>query len=464
MRLLPFVPIAAAALFASAALLASAAAVAQPLTFGHAADPLEVPQQRTFGTVAQSEIALLAGPSFIDDRWRAFGGVEARLVTGRLGAGVLVPGRTGVTGVYQEDYDEPYDALRRLLHLRLNPTPTSPLYLRLGPIEHLRLGTGHLLDGFATTAAWEERTLGVEAAARVGAVSLAGFLEDVRLNGLVGGQVAVRPLRRLPGAFGRLQLTLEGTYDLTTAELRASAPADSVALPLALGATLQAPLRGEVFTVGPYATGAYQWERGGSAEIGLEAMAVRFADLVDLHARLGLYGFESGVRVAPFDAFYPLTRRGEIVQADPFFETPGRPRTPARFAADSIEAGGGLLFDVQIRLGESLLLAQTLRLPTDGQPLGAHRLRAAYATSQGLRFVFAFERGGVRKLSDIVQGFDADLTTLRFDVDYPVTRRIVARMRARYGFRRLPSDPLALPDAYLVERRFEPMVGLRYRF
>ncbi|MEM6784654.1 MAG: hypothetical protein AAF624_13075 [Bacteroidota bacterium] len=458
MRLLPLV------LLASAALFASAAAVAQPLTFGHAADPFEAPQRRGFGTVTQSEIALLGGPSFIDDRWRAFGGIEARLSTTRLGVGVLIPGRTGVSGIYEEDYDEPYDALRRLLHLRLNPTATSPVYLRLGPIEQMRLGTGLLLDGFATTAAWEERTVGAEAAVRVGAVSLAGFVEDVRLDGLIGAQLAFEPLRRVTGPLERTRLTLEGTYDLALADVRADAPADSVALPLAVGATLQVPLRGEVLTVGPYASGGYQWERGASVEIGIEALAVRFADLVDVQARLGVYGYEGGVRVAPFDAFYPLLRSGEIVQANPFYEAPGAPQRSAVLAVDSIEAGGGVHVDVQMRLGESLLLAQTVRLPTDGQPLGAHRLRAAYATSQGLRFIFAFERGGVRTLGDIFQGFDADLTTLRFDVDYPVTRRIVARMRARYGFRRLPTDEVGHPAAYLVERRFEPTVGFRFRF
>ncbi|MEL6771399.1 MAG: hypothetical protein AAFP18_10075 [Bacteroidota bacterium] len=454
-------PVTLALLFVFAA---TAAVEAQPLTFGHAADPWEAPQRRGFGPMQQSEVSLFAGPSFIDDRWRAFGGFETRLVTGRLGLSVFVPGRTGVSGVYEEDYDEAYDALRRLLHLRLNPTPESPLYLRLGPLEFLRLGTGHLVDGFSTLSAWEERTVGVEAAARLGTISLAGFLEDVRVDGLVGGQVTATPLRRLSGPLRQTRLTVEGTYDLAIADLRARSPADSIALPLALGASLQLPLRGEVFTIGPYASGAYQWDRGGSAEVGIEASAVRFADLVDFDARFGLYGFERGVRVTPIAAFYTLSRTGTIVQADPYFASPDRPRVSASYATDSIEAGGGFLFDVRVRFGESLLLAQTVRLPVDGQPLGAHRLRAAYATSQGLRFVFAFERGGVRKLGDVFQGFDADLTTLRFDVDYPFTKRLVARMRARYGFRQLPGRIDGLPATYLVERRFEPTLGLRFRF
>ncbi|MEM8559783.1 MAG: hypothetical protein AAGG50_18330 [Bacteroidota bacterium] len=453
------------AVLALTACVLSPGTAAQPLTFGHALDPLEAPARTGFAQVNRNEVMLRGGPSYIDDRWRLFGGVEARLEAGRLGLGLEIPGRTGIGSAYEEDYDELYDLARRLLYLRLSPTPTSPLYVRLGPLERLRLGSGLLVDGFGTTAAWEERTVGAEVAARLGGVTVQGFLEDLRLDGLVGGALVLEPLGRSTSRLQGIRLTLEGAYDLALDASRG----DSLDRPFAAGATLQVPLWGDALAVGPYASGAYQQGLGGeggvSAEVGFDATAVRFVDLIDAHARVGVFAFDDGVPVTPFDAFYPVQRgTNRIIQADSFFQEPGDPRRPAGAAADAIEAGWGLLFAFDVRLGESFVLAQTARLPVDGQRVGHHRLHAAYGTERGLRFRFAFERGGLNRLSSFFEGFDADLTMLVFDVDYPISPRLLVSMRSRYGFAALPERSPADPTSYIVERRFEPSLGLRLRF
>ncbi len=94
---------------------------------------------------------------------------------------------------------------------------------------------------------------------------------------------------------------------------------------------------------------------------------------------------------------------------------------------------------------------------------GAFGLRVALSPDRGrrLRFVFDIQRQGLTGLTDLFSDV-VDEAILTFRLDYSFAPPFRMFVRSRYGYRRVDD----LPDGtarYLVERRFEPMVGVLIR-
>jgi hypothetical protein len=135
---------------------------AQPMRFGSADDPGEQLQRDWWKR--ESTLDVMGGLSLIAAQWRTSTNVSLDLVTRSLTARLGGTLRTGLYGTYRPDFDEPYDLLRLASFVRYNPPPRnlSSFHFRGGPLRRLRLGTGHLVNFYNTTAAWDDRTFGVE--------------------------------------------------------------------------------------------------------------------------------------------------------------------------------------------------------------------------------------------------------------------------------------------------------------
>src|SRR5690606_34603685 len=93
----------------------------------------------------------------------------------------------------------------------------STVHLRLGPIERLQLGSGHVVNFFNSTTAWDDRTVGVEFGGTTPLLSFRLFTDNVLLDGVTGGRIGLSPLYRAAGVRTRsLEVGLTYVTDLST--------------------------------------------------------------------------------------------------------------------------------------------------------------------------------------------------------------------------------------------------------
>ncbi len=438
----------------------TAAASAQPAAlppfdFGAADDPAEAPRRDL--RPAAARLAAFGGPSYIGVAWRGGLGLEADLAAGPLSLGLGGRLHLGGDGFYDEDTDETYDLVRLVRYARLDPTPRLPLYARAGPLEHLTLGTGDLVRAFQTTSAWDERTVGAEAAARLPFVRLLGFADDVRLGGLAGGRLEVAPFERA------LSPTLQAFEVGATAVTDLGLPADSAVTALGLDARFALWRIGD-FALSPYASYARFTAFGDGFGGGLELASRDLAGFGRLGATVGFFQSGQGFIPGYFNAFYPVSNReARIWDADAFYAGQGFQ------AADSVslpEAAGGfsLSFALRALVFNAFELAAYARRDYSGDALSEGSLRLVLAPGGGDPFRFVFEVQRQRRAS--FWGLFGDLkdqNVLVFHLDYALTGPAWLTIRSRYGYERRADGPGG-QARYLVERRFEPFVGVRVVF
>ena len=444
-----------------AALLALAAAsgpAAQPVVFGSADDPLE--RGALFGPRDRLVVHAVAGPAYLPDTWRTAVRVAAEGRRGRWSLGLGGTVHPGAGGLYEPEADEAYDVLRLLRYARLNPTPAQPVYLRAGPVERVTLGSGALVRGYRTTAAWDERAVGLEGAARTGALRVAGVVGDLRLNGVVGGEVGVRTGLGV-GPVRRIGLGLAGVHDLGRPGLSGDSSLTGV----------EATLRGALASAGPlslmpFVTHARYLGHGATVGAGLDVGSGALGDVLEARARLALFASSSGFVPGHVGPFYAVNGgAGRIVDDETFFDAaPGAALVGAPL--DSLGAGVDVVLDLRAVVFGRAEVSQHVRRHVGPEAASAYGLRLAGRLPGGGRAEFALQREGFRGFFDLVANL-GDQNTLVLDLALPVGRRGFVFVRSRYGYRRLTAvdgadyGPSA-PPRFLVERRFEPLVGLRF--
>ena len=134
----------------------------------------------------------MAGLSLIGAQWRGIGTVMFDWVRFPVAAELAGAYRLGPLGSYESDVDEWYDLVRLITYARYEE---RGVYARVGPIQDMRLGIGHVVNFYSTTAAWDTRTVGAEFNLSRGPVSVGGFTGDVRLNNVSGGRITIRAPR-----------------------------------------------------------------------------------------------------------------------------------------------------------------------------------------------------------------------------------------------------------------------------
>ncbi|MFN3596781.1 MAG: hypothetical protein ACK41D_05880 [Rubricoccaceae bacterium] len=458
MRSLPALPAPLAAL--AAFLLLAPGALAQPIPFGSGDDPLELDLQ-PIQARPRVWAGAYAGPAFVRNRWRVALAAEAEAQVGRVSVGVAEAIHPAAGGLYGGEFDAPYDALRVLRYARLNPTPTSRLYARLGPVQQVELGVGHLVRRYGTAAAWDERTVGAEAAAELGPVRLAAFTGDVRLNTLAGAEIDVAT-RRDAGRLRGVRVSLAGVHDFAR-------PPDSslTGLELVVRGDL---LREDVAAVRPFVSAARYLRHGQGLGGGRRGRGRHRGDLFGARARVGV--FASSRRFVPGHAgpFYSVAGGpSRILAADPFFD-PAAPRSVrAGVPLEAARAGLALVADVRVVRFRQFEAYQHVRRHVGPGRQSAYGLRLAARLAGDTRAELLLERQGFRSLLGQI-GRTSDEQLLVLDVARPLGRPGYVFVRSRYGYRLLrdalpPGDvPAADERAFLIERRFEPLVGLRLSY
>ncbi len=447
-------------LLALALLLLGPAAAAQPLgiaplDFGSADDPAERPPRAVRTTEAR--VSVLGGPAYLGTEWQAGLGVEVEAATGPFSMHLGGRFHAGVDGLHEPETDELYDLVRAIRYVRFDPA--LPIYARLGPLDGVTLGTGHLVRSFQTTSAWDERTVGVEAAARFTHVEVAAFASDVRLNGLVGGRVAVTPFSRVSRA-GPASLEI-GVAALTDLGL----PADLNTAAFNLDARFDLLRLGD-FALSPYATYAAFLDHGRSVGGGVEFGGRDLGGFGRFNASVGVLASGDGFIPGYFNAFYPLSHpEAGIWNADAYY----RDVADRTVGTPLAEADGGLsvLFALRALVFSGFELSSYVRRSYSDDPLSEAGLRLALAPGRGerFRFIFDVQRQGRTSFWSLFGDF-RDQNVLVFHLDYALSlgrsRPLPARLfiRSRYGYRRVVDAPDGAAR-YLVERRFEPLVGVR---
>ncbi len=442
-RLAPFLPL----------LLLAVSASAQPLTFpagtwrfGSADDPLET-QRASFGR-STGVVAAYAGPAFLGSAWRVMTAVEAEGRTGPLSVGLGGALHSGVGGFYDPEVDEAYDLARLLRYARLDPRPGLPVYARLGPTRRMTFGTGHLVRGYRTTTAWDERTVGLEAAVASPGVTFGAFTGDVRMSDVAGAYAEVEP-------FGPVRVGLGVVHDF-------SPPSDAAPTGFQVDASAEA-LRLFEFVLAPYASYAEYLHYGRGVGFGADVGAPAFADLARLHLRLGAFVNGDGFTPGYVGPFYAVSNgEDRIVTADSFFGEGDL--ALAGTPLGEVEGGLDVVTEFELVFFRAFELFYHFRRHYGDQDLSDFTLRAAFRPRfvDGLRVELGLDRQGLGSFFSLFRDL-RDQNTLVFDIDYPVGDLLHVSIRSRYGYRRL-EDAEEGARRFLVQRRFEPLVGVRYRF
>ena len=399
-------------------------------------------------------VAGFAGPAFVRAGWRTAVHGRATASSGRLRASAQATLHPGEGGFYPGEADGLSDLTRAVGFVRLERPGTRGLYARLGPLRRVTLGTGLVVDHYATTAAPDDQRLGAEAELRTAAATVRAFIGDATGAGVAGASLRLRTGLDAPRArnlrFGAalvhdLDLPLAGDSSFTAAEVSVS----GVALDAGGG------------TLGPYVSAAHVLHHGSGLGVGLAASADEFSGIGRAHARLGVV--VSWGRFAPglVGAFRQVEGgRGRIVDSETYFDD-GRPAELAGTPIDSLAGGLDLVADLGVAAFGRFEVGSHVRRHLGPGAVSAFGARVA-AVAGGARLELAVERQGFRGLLGLV-GDLGEQNTLVFDLDVPI-ERLGARafVRSRYGYRRVPEADLG-PDRFVIERRFEPMLGLRAR-
>lgn len=444
------------ALVVLVALAAGHVALGQPPAFGSADDPMELGASPT--SPDRIEVSGYAAPTFVRSGWRLGIRGEATILDGPFSASVGGDLHPGGGGFYPREADDPYDLLRLIRYVRLQPREGGgAAYARIGPLENATLGAGLLARRYRTTAAWDERRVGAEVTVGGPTARASAFIGDITGGSVAGAEVQVgtglsvarvRNLRLTIGAVHDLSLPLTGDSSYTGIE-----------------ATLRGALfEQDGFEFGPYVSYARVLGKGGGLGIGVGLEAPDLSNVLRTHARFGFAFYGDAFIPGHVGPFYSVGGgQQRIVDSDSFFD--GGPTFEfAGTPVDSAQGGVSLISDLRaVAFGRFEGLIYTRR-HFGPRPLTAASLRLAARFGDGTRFELGVEKQGFRSLLSLFGGDLGEENTLLLDIATPVEQLGGAHVfvRSRYGYRRV--DAIDGTDSYLVERRFEPFVGVRRRF
>ncbi len=409
--------------------------------FGHTDDLRERLQREWW---RRDETVMAAGGlSLIGAQWRGAGGITLELVTRAATARISGTLRAGPLGDYGPDLDEWYDLLRLVEFARLNTREGHPLHVRVGLLDGMQLGTGHVVNFFGSAVSWDERTVGAEFRWAGKAAELAAFSDNIFLDGIVGGRLALRPLGGLPSLFaGSVTLGLNYVTDRA-----GSLEGYNVDFQFDLFES------GDIYFA-PFASYAWYTNYGDGLAFGADLYSDGFLDL--LRFRLRVAAFYNSRRFIPgyVGSFYTVSNlSSRILQSTNEVLLAGVTLDESRGASD-------LLTEFRLALYRDFSVWYYYRQHFGGQRLSEFHLRLFLRTSDALRVELGIDRGGLGNLLTVIGDF-GDLSALVFGTQYQLAGPLYLYVTARYSFERRAN---LRPPRFLVQRRFEPMTGLRLQF
>lgn len=424
-------------------------AAAQRVLFGSIDDPAE--QSSVAWWQAYTELEAAGGLSLVGPQWRTAGrlAVETRTTTSSVRIDGTV--RTGVYGTYDPDIDETYDLLRLLEYARYRP-PESGRYARIGPLERTRLGTGHLVNFLNSNAVWDRRTIGVEASLMTDRIGLQSFSSEITDLDLLGGRLWYQPLPQGPGSawrtirFGVTAVTdqrIEGSPDET---LEAGG----------LDADMEAVRTGG-FSFRPFFSYSRIRTHGQGFYFGGDLSSENLIDLARVHLRLALHYSSSEFRPGYFGSFYSAAGPGSVILSAEEESDPGF------VSLDLEDAGRGnaVVTELRLLIFERFELWYQFVRHHGVLPESEYHLRLFF-NSNRLRLAIGQDRGSLKGFFSLFDDLE-DLSLLHFDLAYRVSGPLWVSVDARYTY----DSGIRGEDGrrrYIVQRRFDPLVSLRFRY
>ena len=423
----------------------------QARLFGSRDDLLEQPNRVAW--LYEGSVGIYTGLSLIGPQWRTAGRVLADARTPRISARFSGTLRAGLYGAYEEDVDELYDLLRAVEYVHYE-SRSNQAYIRLGALNRTRLGLGQVVNFLNSTASWAERGVGIEAEVSGPALGLQVFATDVRLDGLVGAQIQLRPFA--PSRYRALrsfQLSAGRVWD------RHEVSEDVVQFgALTLEARFEA-WRSGAFGLLPFVSYSRSRGRGDGLFAGADVQSDNFIDLARLHFRVALH-FNSR-RFLPGYAgpFYMVqSPHARIIAA----EQPDEATTlySAGTSIDAVPRNQGLETELRILIFDRFEFWYRFVRNFASSSLSQFNTRLA-VRARNFRLAIGQDRGS---LAGIFSLFDSlgDINLLRFEAAYRFQDFLWVQIEARYTYERLPAE--GVEDQFQIERRFDPLVGLRYSF
>ena len=423
-------------------LLLAPCAIAQPFPFGSQGDLREQLQSQWW----QREKAAFAlgGISLIGAQWRAATTMRLELVTRPVTTRLVGTLRMGPLGRYAPDIDESYDLLRLLDFVRLNTPQPKQIHLRAGLLDGMRLGIGHVVNFYSTSVAWDRRTVGGEFSYGGQVLSVAGFTGDVLLNGVSGGRIAASPLYFSPSTSVRsARLGFNYVTDRTAHARLVAYSADGQVELFATG--------GVAFS--PFVSYAWYPDYGDGLAFGADLHADRFLDLISFQLRIGAFYNSRQFIPGYVGAFYSVHNLHARILETSGGDVAGISLPKSRGAHDT-------LTEFRLEVPPSFSLWYYYRHHFGTQALSEIHFRLFVRSGQRLRIEVGVDEVGTSGFLGIFDDFN-DLSALVFGVDHRIVGAFYLSAWARYSF-----EPVEDGDAprFLVQRRFEPLAGLRLNF
>jgi len=353
--------------------------------------------------------------------------------------------RAGVYGTYDPDTDETYDVVRMLKVARYQPERKA-VYVRLGPLQRMRLGSGSLVNFLNTDAAWDDRTVGLEAKLGDRWTSLEVFSEDLFSVGLIGGRFSVNPFWDSQSILSTLKLGVTVVSDRKE-RLALTNSMDGQEMDVRIEA-----YRTGGFSFYPFASFARIPEYGQGFAFGADLENENFIDLARVHFRLALHYNSSDFRTGYFGSFYTVSsHRANVLSADESI--------PAGVALRDIDRGNSIETELRILIFRRFEFWYAFMRYHGVQPLSEYHLRLMF-TSSRFNLSIGQDRRGLVGFTSLFDGL-GDENRMKFEFEYRFFGPLWVNIRADYTYSRLYESVTGIPQ-YIVQRRFSPLLILRY--
>jgi len=321
----------------------------------------------------------------------------------------------------------------------------------------MRLGSGHLVNFFNSATAWDERTVGAESKISSRLLDIEAFTDNLYLNGLAGGRVAIRPF-----FWGRdertqtFEIGINYVKDLTVAP-RKTRPIEAYNVDMRFNALSS----GNILLV-PFASFAWYEHYGSGIGFGADLESPNFIDLARFRLRFALY--YNGRKFIPgyISSFYSVNSPyARILNAKKYLEGEQNIKYEGVSLSDAL-GGNDLETEFRLLIFEQFEFWFYFRRHYGTQSLSEYHLRLFLHARNRLRIDVGMDRGGLLNLLALFNEI-GDQTALSVGIDYRLVRTFWLFVDAQYTFDRIEDSENGTRH-FLVQRRFEPYAGLRISF
>ncbi|MDA0683767.1 MAG: hypothetical protein O3A57_05015 [Bacteroidetes bacterium] len=427
--------------------------VSQPWVFGSKDDPNEQASMAWWEAYGQLDLA--GGFSLIGPQWRGAGHIDFLQHRSSTSLRMQATLRSGIYGLNESETDEWEDLLRVLQYARWRSIDQSS-YVRLGPLNRTRFGAGHLVNFLSSETVWDDRTIGVETQLKGNRSLVEAFTSDVTAASLTGIRFQLVPFGQAETGLGSLRIGLAAVQDFSI-DTTPGQPFRGLE-----GEVRMTAYQSGSFDFVPFASFARIPEYGQGLMVGASLENANFIDMARLHLTLALQYNSSDFRSGYFGSFYQVSNpvRHIAQGVDP---------TQLDIPLRDVERGNSVHAEARILFFERFELWYAFMRYHGVQQLSEYHLRLFFRAP---RFVLsvAQDRRGLKGFASLF-GNLGDENRLRFQFDLHLLRQLWVMIDAHYTYQAqvaVEADGAdgirAVGEPFVIQRRFDPLIGLRLQF